>query len=70
MSSQFKIEQPSRPSQSSRTLDEQNNVKRPNIDNLLKKINEERKKERRSSLAMLILAILSISFVSYLFTQS
>ena len=70
MSSQFKIEQPSRPSQSSRTLDEQNKVKRPNIDNLLKKINEERKKERRSSLAMLILAILSISFVSYLFTQS
>tara|TARA_B110001452_G_C15070899_1_gene373763 strand:+ start:462 stop:674 length:213 start_codon:yes stop_codon:yes gene_type:complete len=70
VSSQFKIEQPSRPSQSSRTLDEQNNVKRPNIDNLLKKINEERKKERRSSLAMLIMAILSISFVSYLFTQS
>ncbi len=70
MSSQFKIEQSSSPRQSSKTLDEQNTIKRPNIDNLLKKIVEKRKKERRSSLVMLMFAILSISFVSYLLTQS
>ena len=69
MSAQFKLEQPSSPNQSEKTADDQKRNIRPNIDHLLKRINAEKKKERRSSFIVLVLAISVVSVVSYLFNK-
>ena len=45
-------------------------TKRPNIDHLIKRINGERKKERRSNLRMMIVGVLAIAVFSFVFTQA
>ena len=45
-------------------------TKRPNIDHLIKRINGERKQERRSNLRMMIVGVLAIAVLSFVFTQA
>ena len=44
--------------------------KRPNIDHLLKRINVERKKEKKSSLVMIAVGFLGVIIISVIFTQT
>ena len=45
-------------------------TKRPNIDHLIKRINGERKQERRSNLRMMNVGVLAIAVLSFVFTQA
>ena len=66
MSAQFKLDRVSNPDKDNKTSFNQN--KRPNIDHLLKRIIEERRKERRSTqivLAFVFLGIFAISLVIF-----
>ena len=63
MSTQFKLDQTSKPEQNKKIIDQQLN-KRPNIDHLLKKISLERKEEKKNNILMLGLGILVIGLVS------
>ena len=70
MSAQFKLDQEPRPNKDDHTSLDLNKKKRPNIDHLLKRISLERKKEKRSILTVIVLAVLGISVVSVVFTQA
>ena len=48
----------------------QSENRRPNIDHMLKKINVERKMERRNNLTMMIVGIITIAVISFVFTQA
>ena len=63
MSTQFKLDQTSKPEQNKKIIDQQLN-KRPNIDHLLKKISLERKEEKKNNILMLALGIIVIGLVS------
>ena len=63
MSTQFKLDQTSKPEQSKKIIDQHLN-KRPNIDHLLKKISLERKEEKKNNIFMLALGIIVIGLVS------
>jgi hypothetical protein len=63
MSTQFKLDQTSKPEQNKKIIELQLN-KRPNIDHLLKKISLERKEEKKNNLFMLALGIIVIGLVS------
>ena len=63
MSTQFKLDQTSKPEQNKKIIDQQLN-KRPNIDHLLKKISLERKEEKKNNIFMLALGIIVIGLVS------
>ena len=63
MSTQFKLDQTSKPEQNKKIIDQHLN-KRPNIDHLLKKISLERKEEKKNNLFMLALGIIVIGLVS------
>ena len=69
MSGQFKLDQASSPNKNDQTSPDLNKKKRPNIDHLLKKISLERKKEKRSILTVIVLAVLVISIASVVFTR-
>ena len=70
MSTQFKLDQTSNfDNTRKKSSDKKANV-RPNIDNLLKRIIEERRQEKKNSLIMLSIAILGICVASFLFTQA
>jgi len=68
MSTQFKLDQTSKPEQNKKIIDQHLN-KRPNIDHLLKRISTERKQERKMSIIFIIIAVIAITVVSFLFTQ-
>jgi|TARA_B110001450_G_C17289341_1_gene346802 hypothetical protein len=63
MSTQFKLDQTSKPEQNKKIIDQHLN-KRPNIDHLLKKISLERKEEKKNNIFMLALGIIVIGLVS------
>lgn len=43
---------------------------RPNIDHLLKRINGEKKKERKSNIVMMVIGVGTIAIISFIFTQN
>ena len=47
----------------------QKSMNRPNIDNLIKKIISERKRERKNSIIMIGTALAALAVVSYWFTK-
>jgi hypothetical protein len=42
---------------------------RPNIDHLLKRINGERKQERKNNILMMVVGVFAIGFISLIFTK-
>ena len=70
MSAQFKLDQNSSPNKVKEISDFKKKDSRPNIDNLLKRISQERHKERKTNLIILIIVILGFAIVSFLLTQA
>ena len=70
MSTQFKLDQTSNFDNTEKKSSEKKANVRPNIDNLLKRIIDERRQEKKNSLIMLFIAILGICVASYAFTQA
>ena len=70
MSAQFKLDQTSKLDNNATNPSDKNANVRPNIDNLLKRIIEERRQEKKNSLIMLSIAILGICVASFAFTQA
>ena len=70
MSAQFKLDQNSSPNKVKEISDSKKKDSRPNIDNLLKRISQERHKERKTNLIILIIVILGFAIVSFLLTQA
>jgi|TARA_B110000211_G_C13947631_1_gene494620 hypothetical protein len=70
MSTQFKLDQTSKLDNNETNPSDKNANVRPNIDNLLKRIIEERRQEKKNSLIMLSIAILGICVASFVFTQA
>ena len=70
MSAQFKLDQNNSPNKVKEISDSKKKDSRPNIDNLLKRISQERHKERKTNLIILIIVILGFAIVSFLLTQA
>ena len=70
MSAQFKLDQKPKPDQVTKISGNEIIKQRPNIDHLLKRINTERRQERKSTLVIIIIAVIGISVSSYIFTQA
>ncbi len=68
MSAQFKLDQKTDPN-NAKESQAKKEIRRPNIDTLLKRISIERQKEKKTNLAMLFFAILAISIATFVFSQ-
>ena len=66
--SQFQLDQSSS-NEITKDLEKKKNTSRPNIDHMLKRIISERKKEKKSALAMMTLGICIMAIVTLYFTQ-
>ena len=65
---QFQLDQSSS-NEITKDLEKKKNTSRPNIDHMLKRIISERKKEKKSALAMMALGICIMAIISLYFTQ-
>jgi histone H3/H4 len=69
MSAQFKLDQNTAKGSSEAKSESKKEIRRPNIDNLLKRISDERHQERKSNLIILFFAVLAISIATFVFSQ-
>ena len=70
MSAQFKLDQNNSPNKVKEISDSKKKDSRPNIDHLLKRISQERHKDRKTNLIILFIVILGFAAVSFLLTQA
>ena len=69
MSAQFKLDQNTDQNNAKGSSEAKKEIRRPNIDNLLKRISAERHQEKKSILIILFFAVLAISIATFVFSQ-